>query len=244
MDDSIRRLDDHPWPHPLPRRLMRRPHTRDITPDAEQHQCDVEDRKPEGEIVADQTADHSRRHEHLVEAKDILLDGVRRLRDDEQQERRPVSASPSRPIIDGCKQPPITIAQLERLYASAPINDYFRPELRVSEGQAEVTMPVRRDFFHAAQAIHGAVYFKALDDAAFFAVASLVTDVFVLTVTTTSISRDRFQQGTLRAVGRVVHRSRQLFLAEAELFTADGKQAARGSGSFMRSASHGRRSAV
>jgi acyl-coenzyme A thioesterase PaaI-like protein len=62
---------------------------------------------------------------------------------------------------------------LERLYASAPINEYFRPQLRVSEGQAEVIMPVRRDFFHAAQAIHGAVYFKALDDAAFFAVASL-----------------------------------------------------------------------
>jgi uncharacterized protein (TIGR00369 family) len=126
--------------------------------------------------------------------------------------------------------------KLERLYASAPINDYFRPELRVSEGQAEVTMPVRPDFFHAAQAIHGAVYFKALDDAAFFAVASLVTDVFVLTVTYNVYFTRPVSEGTLRAVGRVVHRSKHLFLAEAELFTADGKQAARGSGSFMRSA--------
>jgi uncharacterized protein (TIGR00369 family) len=125
--------------------------------------------------------------------------------------------------------------RLERLYASAPINEYFRPELRVSEGQAEVTMPVRRDFFHAAQAIHGAIYFKALDDAAFFAVASLVTDVFVVTVTYNIYLTRPVSEGTLRAVGRVVHRSKKVFIAEAELFTDDGKQAARGSGSFMRS---------
>ncbi len=39
----------------------------------------------------------------------------------------------------------------------------------------------------------------------------------------------------MRAIGRVVHRSRQLFLAEAELVDDRGKQVGRGSGSFMRS---------
>jgi hypothetical protein len=39
-----------------------------------------------------------------------------------------------------------------------------------------VTGLVRPDFFHAAHAVHGSVYFKALDDAAFFAVASLVQE--------------------------------------------------------------------
>ena len=73
-------------------------------------------------------------------------------------------------------------AKLERMYASAPINRYFAPELRVSEGRADLVIPVRADFFHAAHAVHGSVYFKALDDSAFFAVSSLVLDVFVLTV--------------------------------------------------------------
>jgi acyl-coenzyme A thioesterase PaaI-like protein len=73
--------------------------------------------------------------------------------------------------------------RLERMYASAPINAYFAPHLTVSEGRAEVSIPVRPEFFHAAHAVHGSVYFKALDDAAFFAVNSLVNDVFVLTVT-------------------------------------------------------------
>jgi acyl-coenzyme A thioesterase PaaI-like protein len=40
----------------------------------------------------------------------------------------------------------------------------------------------------------------------------------------------------MRAIGRVVHRSRNLFLAEAELHDGRQRQVARGSGSFMRSA--------
>ena len=125
--------------------------------------------------------------------------------------------------------------RLERMYASAPINDYFRPVLRVSEGTAEVEIPVRPEFFHAAHAVHGSVYFKALDDAAFFAVNSLVPDVFVLTVTYNVYLTRPVSEGVMRAVGRVVHQSRQLFLAEAELFDSRSKQIGRGSGSFMRS---------
>ena len=126
--------------------------------------------------------------------------------------------------------------KLERLYQeAAPINRFFRPTLRVSHGAAELLIPIRPDFFHAAHAVHGSVYFKALDDAAFFAVNSLVSDVFVLTASFNIYLIRPITDGTLRAVGRVVHRSRTLFLAEAELFDAEERQAGRGSGSFMRS---------
>ncbi|HEV7241639.1 MAG TPA: PaaI family thioesterase [Thermoanaerobaculia bacterium] len=125
--------------------------------------------------------------------------------------------------------------KLERMYASAPINEYFRPVLTVSEGAAEVLIPIRPDFFHAAGAVHGSVYFKALDDAAFFAVNSLVPDVFVLTVTYNIYLTRPVSEGTLRASGRVVSRSRQLFVAEAELLDDRGKPVGRGSGSFMKS---------
>lgn len=126
--------------------------------------------------------------------------------------------------------------KLERMYASAPINEYFRPVLTVSEGAAEVLIPVRPDFFHAAKAVHGSIYFKALDDAAFFAVNSLVPDVFVLTVTYNIYLTRPVSEGTLRASGRVVNRSRQLFIAEAELVDDRGRAVGRGSGSFMKSA--------
>jgi uncharacterized protein (TIGR00369 family) len=125
--------------------------------------------------------------------------------------------------------------KLERMYHGAPINVYFQPTLRVSNGTAELQMAVKPEFFHAAHAVHGSVYFKALDDAAFFAVNSLVTDVFVLTASYNIYLTRPVTAGVLRASGRVVHRSRTLFLAEAELFDGEERHVARGSGSFMRS---------
>jgi uncharacterized protein (TIGR00369 family) len=125
--------------------------------------------------------------------------------------------------------------RLERMYHAAPINAWYQPVLEVGEGTAQISMPVREEFFHAAHAVHGSVYFKALDDASFFAVASLVEDVFILTATFNVYLTRPIAAGTMRSVGRVVHRSRQLFLAEAELFDGEGRAIGRGSGSFMRS---------
>ena len=47
-------------------------------------------------------------------------------------------------------------------------------------GQAD-KMPIKEDYFHALNAIHGSVYFKMLDDAAFFAAQSVVEDYMLLT---------------------------------------------------------------
>src|ERR1035437_9762681 len=126
-------------------------------------------------------------------------------------------------------------SKLERMYASAPINRYFLPELKVSEGQAELVIPVRSDFFHAAQAVHGSVYFKALDDSAFFAVSSLVRDVFVLTVSFNIYLTRPIAEGAILAAARVVHRLKNLFIAESELTDDRSRAIGRGSGSFMRS---------
>ena len=125
--------------------------------------------------------------------------------------------------------------RLERMYHAAPINQYFRPTLTISEGAAEVEMTVRPDFFHAANAVHGAIYFKMLDDAAFFAANSLVPDSFVLTVSYNIYLTRPVAEGVLRARARVVHQSRQLLLADGELFDERARQIGRGSGSFMRS---------
>lgn len=126
--------------------------------------------------------------------------------------------------------------KLERMYHGAPINQFYQPTIRVSEGATELDVPLRPDFFHAAHAVHGSVYFKALDDAAFFAVSSVVPDVFVLTASFTIYLTRPVTEGTLRASGRVVHRARSVFLAEAELRDGQQRLVARGSGSFMRSA--------
>jgi uncharacterized protein (TIGR00369 family) len=125
--------------------------------------------------------------------------------------------------------------RLERMYASAPINAFFAPVLRVSDGCAEVSITVRPDFYHAAHAVHGSVYFKALDDAAFFAASSVVTDVFVLTVSFNIVLLSPVTEGTLVATGQLVHRSSNLLVAEAVLKDDRSRTVARGSGTFVRS---------
>jgi acyl-coenzyme A thioesterase PaaI-like protein len=79
------------------------------------------------------------------------------------------------------------------------------------------------------------VFFKMLDDAAFFAVASVVTDVFVLTASFHVSLLRPIATGEMRSVGRVVRASSTLSVAEAVLYDPDGKEAARGIGDFARS---------
>jgi len=122
------------------------------------------------------------------------------------------------------------------MYAFAPTNKYYMPTIRVEEGHAEVVITVRHDFLHAAGAVHGAVYFKALDDAAFFAVNSLVNDVFVLTVSFNIYLTRPISGGEMKATGQVVHHSQRLFIVQSKLVDSDGREIAWGSGTYMRSA--------
>ena len=122
--------------------------------------------------------------------------------------------------------------KLERMYLGAPINEIYKPSIAISEGKATIEMEARSDLFHAAGALHGSVYFKALDDAAFFAVSSLVDDVFVLTASFTIYLTRPVTEGPLRAEGRVVSRGRKMLVAESVLFAGE-KEVARGSGTFM-----------
>jgi uncharacterized protein (TIGR00369 family) len=124
---------------------------------------------------------------------------------------------------------------LEAMYVNGPINQFFRPAIHIERGVAEVRMSVRPDMHHAAHAAHGATYFKMLDDAAFFAVQSLVTDVFVLTVSFNLHLLKPVLDGEMVATGKVVHESKRLFIADSTV-VVEGQPVARGSGTFMRSA--------
>ena len=127
--------------------------------------------------------------------------------------------------------------RLERMYLAAPTNEYYRPRIRITEGCAELEVDVAPKLYHSAGAMHGSHYFKVLDDSAFFAVNSLVTDVFVLTVSFTVHLLRPVSEGTVTGHGKVVHRSRRLFVAESVLVDSLGNEIARGNGTFMRSRS-------
>lgn len=125
---------------------------------------------------------------------------------------------------------------LESLYAHAPINRRFRSELEIVEaGFARIRFHVDPAFFHAAGAAHGAHYFKMMDDAAFYACNSLVSDRFLLTTAFNLNFTRPLKAGPAMAEGRWVSGRRRVFVAEARLLLPDGEEAGRGTGTFMRS---------
>lgn len=125
--------------------------------------------------------------------------------------------------------------KLERMYAGAPINQWYRPRLSVSEGATELVLALRPEFHHAAGATHGSVYFKVLDDATFFAAASIVPDVFVLTAHFEIDFLRPVVAGEIRATAKVTADRDRRIHAEGELFDAEGNVIARGRGLFARS---------
>jgi len=125
---------------------------------------------------------------------------------------------------------------LERLYASAPINAKFASQLHIpGEGQSRLTFTVSPEDYHAAGAAHGTIYFKMLDDAAFYAANTLATDRFLLTTSFNLHFTKPVRVGTVIAEGRWVSGRRRVFVAEARLVDEEGEEIGRGTGTFMRS---------
>ncbi|MBT3785312.1 PaaI family thioesterase [bacterium] len=123
---------------------------------------------------------------------------------------------------------------LERMYAAAPINEFYRPKMKVREAEATIEIDVSTKHHHSAGGVHGSVYFKMLDDAAFFAVNSLETEVFVLTTSFTTYLTRPVSTGRLRSIGKVVSRNNLQFIAESIVYNSEGKEIGRGSGIFVR----------
>jgi uncharacterized protein (TIGR00369 family) len=125
---------------------------------------------------------------------------------------------------------------LEQLYRSAPVNDLFDSELEIPEpGLARIRFEVAPTAFHAAGAAHGTLYFKMMDDAAFYACNSLVSDRFLLTTAFNLVFTRPLKSGPVVAEGRWISGRRRVFVGEARLIMPDGEEAARGTGTFMRS---------
>lgn len=125
---------------------------------------------------------------------------------------------------------------LERLYASAPVNAKFASHLHIpGEGRSKLTFTVTPEDYHAAGAAHGTIYFKMLDDAAFYAANSLVTDRFLLTTSFNLFFSKPVRAGLVTAEGHWVSGRRRVFVAEARLVDEEGDEIGRGTGTFMKS---------
>ncbi len=125
---------------------------------------------------------------------------------------------------------------LEGLYASAPVNRLFDSVLTITgEGCSRIDFTIDETVYHAAGAAHGTIYFKMLDDAAFYAANTLVTDRFLLTTSFNLHFTKPARKGPVQAEGRWISGRRRVLVAEARLVDAEGDEIGRGTGTFMRS---------
>ncbi|CAG0973615.1 MAG: PaaI family thioesterase [Bacteroidetes bacterium] len=125
--------------------------------------------------------------------------------------------------------------KLEAMYLSANINDWYKPTILIRKKFSEISIKVNPSFFHAANALHGSVYFKLLDDAAFFAANSVVHDVFVLTTQFNIHLLRPVNSGVITSKGSLLFSSLNMLTAKAELFDEKKRLLAHGSGQFAKS---------
>ena len=143
-----------------------------------------------------------------------------------------MSATPPEPAIGEEAH----FRSLESLYRSAPINGQYQSELKiVGAGRSEIRFQVEETSFHAAGAAHGTIYFKMLDDAAFYAANSLISDRFLLTTAFNLHFTKPMRGGLAKAEGRWISGKRRVLVAEARIVDAEGEECARGTGTFLRS---------
>lgn len=149
----------------------------------------------------------------------------------------PRTATPPEPVPDGpASGAAVHYRALEALYASAPVNRLFDSRLEiVGEGHARISFTVDERVHHAAGAAHGTIYFKMLDDAAFYAANALVTDRFLLTTAFNLHFTKPIRTGEVIAEGRWISGRRRVFVAESHLTDGAGDEIGRGTGTFMRS---------
>ena len=121
---------------------------------------------------------------------------------------------------------------LVRMYAASQINEIYRPAIKVTEGKSEIEIDLSSKFHHSAGGVHGSVYFKVLDDAAFFAANSLEPKFFVLTTSFTIYITRPVATGKMRAVGKVVNQNNLQFIAESIAYNSEGREIGRGNGVF------------
>ncbi len=123
--------------------------------------------------------------------------------------------------------------KLERMYYNHPLNDVFKAEVVISDKVAEISIDIGKHLFHAANAVHGSVYFKLLDDVAYFAANSIVYNVFLLTTSFNIYLTKPAIYGKITGKGTLVYYNKRQYIAEAVLYNTEGDEIARGSGVYV-----------
>ncbi|OIQ33868.1 MAG: hypothetical protein BM555_04560 [Crocinitomix sp. MedPE-SWsnd] len=127
--------------------------------------------------------------------------------------------------------------RLIRMYDAAPIHNFYEGiKLSVEKNKARIDLEMKDDrYFHAGMSTHGSVYFKLLDDAAYFACQSMILDNFIVTTAFNTQLLRPILGGKIYAEGVMEFESAQMFSATSKLFDEKGRLCGTGHGQFLKS---------
>lgn len=125
--------------------------------------------------------------------------------------------------------------RLEHMYLTARHNEYYDSGVRISEGEAEIVIPVQAKFSHAAGAVHDSICYAAMADSASLAVNSVVDKGLVVAVNFSIQLSHPIAADELMAKSRFLGMSEGHYLAESVLTNSGGKELGRGNGTLMES---------
>lgn len=130
----------------------------------------------------------------------------------------------------------IHFQRLTRLYENAPIHNFYQGiEMKVEDKKSTITLPIDSRYFHGGMAVHGSVYFKLLDDAAYFACQTQIHDYFILTTNFNINLRRPITSGIITATGEFESMNDSIIIGKSTLKDENGKICGTGVGEFMKS---------
>ncbi len=125
--------------------------------------------------------------------------------------------------------------RLQRVYASAPIMRFYNTSyLRFLEEGTTTTLTVESKYFHGQRALHNSVYFRMLEDAAYFACAAQEPDFHLSTSSFTTNFEEPVSTGKIKAIGTVLKSTKDGYTATAELKDENDVVLATGKGTYKR----------
>lgn len=124
--------------------------------------------------------------------------------------------------------------RLVAMFNSAAVNQFFPGITLHFEGmESKVSIKSGPAWQHAGEQIHGALYMRLLDDAAYFAAALREKQRFVVTASLDVRFLRPVGGGLLVATGRLLRYEDRKLMAESVLHDESGKLIARATGVFV-----------
>ncbi len=126
--------------------------------------------------------------------------------------------------------------RLIKMYLGANIQKKFPGiQLEIQDNKASVTLDVDESYHHAGGYLHGAIYFRILDDACYFAFMSNEEEYFYVTRSFNIEYLRPYQKGRIIARSTQIRQVGDDYHVDGIVYSEEGKELAKGTGIFAKS---------